>query len=396
MRRLMEGVFVTKIIKTYVLPLLIVAGAGLSLWSSQYEAPVFWYQPVVSTVDKPVLYQENLIPNAETPTMHSVSVADCTNGDLLAVWYGGTREGHVDVALYSARYDVKNGQWQAPKKILDRYQVANDTHHYIKKLGNPVLVNHPSGVMALVYVSVSLGGWATSQINMMLSYDEGQTWHASKQLKVTPFINISTLVKNDAVIYQDGSIGITAYQELIGEFSEIIRVNLDGTVINKYRMSDGDYTIQPSVVVQGPMKAVTLMRDSSRHTQKVQITSTDDGGYSWQPYESLPIDNPNSAIYGFEDSQARIWMVFNNATRDRDVEHEARANLALAYRNTEHEDWKIVHYFEQPETQEQETHRYSYPWVHQSAAGEIHLLYTENRHQFKHVMFNEAWLETLL
>jgi len=99
MRRLMEGVFVTKIIKTYVLPLLIVAGAGLSLWSSQYEAPVFWYQPVVSTVDKPVLYQENLIPNAETPTMHSVSVADCTNGDLLAVWYGGTREGHVDVAL---------------------------------------------------------------------------------------------------------------------------------------------------------------------------------------------------------------------------------------------------------------------------------------------------------
>ena len=65
-----------------------------------------------------------------------------------------------------------------PKSILNRYQVSDDLNRYIKKVGNPVLYRHPSGVTALFYVSVSMAGWATSQLNMSLSYDDGQTWHA--------------------------------------------------------------------------------------------------------------------------------------------------------------------------------------------------------------------------
>ena len=384
-------------IKKTILPALILVGGGLSLLYPAYEHPQFLVKPKVNVpVDQVPELTLGALPNAGTPTMHSVTAVELSNGNLFAMWYGGTREGHVDVALYSSVFDQNTAKWQPAKKVLDRYDVANDIKHYVKKIGNPVLVKHPSGVLALIYVSVSLGGWATSNINMALSYDEGQTWHESKQLKVTPFINVSTLVKNDAIVYTDGTIGITAYHELFGEFSEIIRVNLNGDVVNKYRMSEGDFTIQPSLIPFNETDATVLMRDSSRHTQKVQIAYTKDGGFSWSDYTSLPIDNPNSAIYGFLDAKQRLWMIFNNSTRDSDVEHEARANLALAVSADQGESWNIVHYFEQPETEEDESNRFSYPWVLQTQAGDYHLMYTENRKQFRHHVFNDAWLESLL
>jgi predicted neuraminidase len=397
MQRSLKGASVITIIKKTIVPALIVVGGVLSLLYPAYEQPRFLVKPVLEPInDQAPQIQLGMLPNAGTPSMHSVTAVELHNGNLFAMWYGGTREGHIDVSLYSSVFDIRTGQWQPAKKVLDRYDAANDIKHYVKKIGNPVLVKHPSGVLALIYVSVSLGGWATSNINMALSYDEGQTWHESKQLKVTPFINISTLVKNDAVLYADGTIGITSYHELFGEFSEIIRVNLNGDVINKYRMSEGDFTIQPSTVVFNENEAITLMRDSSRHTQKVQIAYTEDGGFSWSDYHSLAIDNPNSAIYGFLDAKQRIWMIFNNSTRDKGVEHEARANLALAVSEDRGESWKIVHYFEQPETKEDETNRFSYPWVLQTQTGDFHLMYTMNRQVFKHHIFNHAWLESLL
>lgn len=393
MSRCLNGAIVIKIIKKYTLPVLILLGAAMAFNKPTYPEPEFYIPSQVVEVDhSPAKLHSYEMVSGITASVHSATAVELDNGDILGMWYGGTREGHIDVALYSATFDQKHKVWSGHKKVLDRLDAANSLNRYIKKIGNPVLIKHPQGPIVLIYVSVSLAGWASSQINMAVSYDEGQSWHDSKQLTTTPFINISTLVKNAAVIYSDGTIGISAYHELKGEFSEIIRVNLNGDVINKYRMTSGTNTIQPSIIVRNPKEAIALIRDSSRDPQRVHFTETQDAGKTWTPYEVLAVKNSNSAVFAFKDNKERNWMVFNDLTRD--VEH-SRNNLAIAV-STNGREWKTLHYFENPELTPELDAKYSYPWVMESANNHYHLFYTVDRKYIKHIEFNQTWLESLL
>ena len=382
---------VTLMIKEHVLPILMLVGAFLSLNHQRFDAPQFVTQQALPVIEQQTHYKQFDVSVKLTNTVHSATAVTLANGNLLAMWYGGSREGHVDVKIYSALFDQKKQQWQKPKAILDRLQVSNDLDRYVKKVGNPVLIRHPQGPLVLVYVSVSLAGWATSQINMMLSYDDGQTWHASKHLVTSPFINISTMVKNDAVIYKDGSIGITAYHELVGEFSEIVRVTLDGQVIDKYRMSSGDNTIQPTVATYNSLEAVSFMRDTGKEVQKVRRTATVDGGVNWTPYEATQLDNLSSAIFTFTGNKDRTWMVFNDAPKGQ--EH-GRNTLALAVSDDKGLNWETVHHFERIEKPEVIESKFAYPWVAKGDEGQYHLFYTWNRKIIKHIAFNQAWLES--
>jgi predicted neuraminidase len=380
--------------KKYTLPVVIVIGALLTLQSDKYPEPLF-YVPAVENeaINTTSFYQEKVVVEGQTPTVHSATAVQLASGQLLAMWYGGKREGHIDVALYSATLDPSAQFWSAPKKVLDRYDAANSLNRYVKKVGNPVLIKHPQGPLVLVYVTVSMAGWATSRLNMAVSYDDGQSWHNSKRLITTPFFNISTLVKNDAVIYADGTIGITAYHELKGEYSEIVRVNIEGQVINQYRMTSGTNTIQPSIMVKSANNAIALFRDSGRDIQRVHFTETQDSGKNWSPYEALQVKNPNSAVYGFNDTKQRTWMVFNNSTRDA---VHSRNNLALAVSENNGKDWRTLYYFENTELDETVSIKYSYPWVLNAANGQYHLMYTVDRKLIKQISFNQAWLEALL
>jgi predicted neuraminidase len=391
---------VFKKIKKHILPAFMVIGAVLSLNHEKFAAPVFYMAPDHLIENQAPLYVHEDASDGVTTSVHSATAVSLPNGNLLAMWYGGTREGHTDVNIYASVFDRQTQKWQPSKAILDRLQVADDLDRYIKKVGNPTLIRHPAGPLVLAYVTVSMAGWASSQVNMMVSYDDGQSWHTSKHLVTSPFLNISTLVKNDMVIYEDGSIGITAYHELIGQFSEIVRVTLDGQVINKYRISSGAETIQPSIAVHSKNNAVTYMRDTSKDVQKVRRSVTFDGGIIWSPYESTMLNNPNSSVFAFVDSKDRSWMVLNNAVKHVDHAldnggHQSRGNLALAVSEDQGVNWNIVHYFEKAKEIKEtgQESKYSYPWVTVGGKGEFNLFYTWNRKVIKHIRFNQAWLE---
>ncbi len=389
-----------KKIKPHLLPIILGLAVALCLTSKSYEAPQFLVNSKQSIPDQKAVYKTFDASDGATRSLHSATSVVLNNSSLLAMWYGGTREGHTDVKLYSSVFDQEKQDWSPSEAVLDRYKVSNDLNRYIKKIGNPVLIRHPQGPLVLVYVSVSLAGWASSQLNMMLSYDDGQSWHRSKHLVTSPFLNISTLVKNDAVVYQDGTMGITAYHELIGEFSEVIRVNLNGEVINKYRISSGEETIQPSIAVHDNKNAVTYMRDTSKGVQKVRRSFTTDGGLNWSPFENTTLDNPNSSVFAFTDSKDRSWLILNNSVKHVEDAHDngghqSRGNLALAVSTDQGLNWKIVHYFEKAKEKKatEKESKFSYPWVTFGNNGEFHLFYTWNRKIIKHIRFNQAWLE---
>jgi hypothetical protein len=51
-------------------------------------------------------------------------VSALPNGDLLALWYGGSREGAADVAVFTSRMTAGTKTWGPPVKVLDRASVT--------------------------------------------------------------------------------------------------------------------------------------------------------------------------------------------------------------------------------------------------------------------------------
>lgn len=378
--------------KKIILTVSVILVALWSLSKSETLTTAFYFSPVLNSEIDGAIYETYEIDNSGMPSVHSATAVALADGGMLAMWYGGSREGHQDVQLFSALFDPDLKKWSTPISVLDRIMATEQLDRYIKKIGNPVLMRHPSGAIVLFYVSVSMAGWATSHINMAVSYDNGSSWHDSKRITSTPFFNISTLVKNDGVMYSDGSIGIAAYQELLGELSEVIRVNLNGDVLDKYRITYGNYTIQPTIVIKDTDTATVYLRDTSHHTEKVHVSKTFDAGQTWSTYEPLEIDNPNSAVFAFIDTKQRHWLVLNDHTRQTEF---SRNNLVLMMQSDTGQ-WLRMHDFENTEATELEDSRFSYPWVEEDEKGRFNLFYTWNRKYIKHIQFNQAWLESLI
>ena len=132
---------------------------------------------------------------------HASAITALPNGDLLSVWFAGSREGAADVQIRGARFDVRSGTWGEEMILATRESTQRGLQKHIRKLGNPVVVVTPDERLWMFYVSVSIGGWAASSINAMFSDDLGNTWSTPRQLVTSPFLNISTLVRGAPVVH---------------------------------------------------------------------------------------------------------------------------------------------------------------------------------------------------
>jgi len=143
---------------------------------------------------------------------HSAGAVELGNGDILAIWYGGSGERKEDVSIYKNRWSASAEKWGRESKIIDVEQTRDGTGRFARKLGNPVVTRGPDNALWLFYVS-AIGGWATSTVNLTTSTDEGEHWSPPRRLQISPFLNISTLVKGKPIHYSDGSIGLPVYHE---------------------------------------------------------------------------------------------------------------------------------------------------------------------------------------
>ena len=313
------------------------------------------------------------------PRVHDGSLLATTDG-LIAFWYGGSREGARDVSIYQAKWDALSNRWQ-PAVVVGRNQAQAALHRYIKKLGNAVAVQDRSGKLWLFYVSVSVGGWSGSAINYIQSLDGGKTWSKAKRLVTSPFFNVSTLVKAKPFLYKDGSIGLPAYHEFAGKFSEIIRVSLDGRVLGKQRISHGRKSIQPVVVPLSSTAATILTRNSSE-SQKLWVSGTRDAGKNWDKPVTSSLANSDSAVTAIQHSSGRLLIVANDVIG-------SRSRLSLLS-STNGMEWQRISIIEEDVSGKSE---YSYPYLIRGPDANYHLLYTWKREAIRHVVFNDTWLK---
>ena len=303
-----------------------------------------------------------------TPSAHASSIAFMQDGSLLIAWFGGTREGADDVAIQMAR--VKDERVQDSWTSLTCEQLEGLTHRVIRTLGNPVVWIDADGRVQLNVVSVSYGGWAGSSVNQLHSQDGGKNWSAAQRLILSPLFNLSTLVRNQVVAMQDGTIGLPAYHELLHKWGMWVRVTTEGRVLQCERMpSNVGELLQPAVA------AISA-------TDAVGRSATEDGGQTWSLKAPLDIPNPNASISMIRLVDGSLLIAANPLANGRNV-------LQLFRSRDDGASWTVSRTIERSALGSE----FSYPSFAQSADGMIYLSYTWQRKGIRLCAFNSAWLD---
>lgn len=274
------------------------------------------------------------------PSVHGANAVETLDGGLLATWFGGSREGGKDVVLWGADFSPTNFSWSKPRRIIGPAETQGALGRYIKTVGNSVLVRGQHNELWLYFVSVSVGGWAGSSLNLMRSFDEGKTWDMPRRLITSPFFNISTLNKSAAIHYSDGTVGLPVYHEFIGKFAELLHLDSEGRVLEKTRITHGRRSIQPLLLPLGTQIALALMRDTGPKPGNVLMSSSEDAGKHWSAEAKLPLPNPDSAVAGLRRPDGSLLLVFNDT-------ESGRSSLALAVSRDQGKSWNTLKHFEQ-------------------------------------------------
>jgi predicted neuraminidase len=262
-------------------------------------------------------YQAQFVSAAPGQAVHAASLVELRDGSLRAVWFSGSREGAGDVTIQSAVMDQASQQWSPENTLFDRGQIEHGLWRYVRKLGNPVIARGPDGSLLLWLVNVSLGGWAGSAITWSRSVDEGNSWSKPKRLVTSPFLNISTLVKSPPVALAGGQLALPVYHEFLTKFAEVLRIDVQGQVVDKLRIPASHASLQPVILVAGANNAEMFMRSSG--IPRVTTSVTLDAGRTWSPVRSAVWPNPDSALAGLVTAAGARWLALNPTSAGRGV-----------------------------------------------------------------------------
>src|SRR6266545_5940495 len=144
-------------------------------------------------------------PDEVRPSAHGSVICELPNGDLLASWYGGTREYGLDVSIMGARLPKGAKDWQPLGVWAD---VPNQT------MGNPVLFPEPGFPVAplvratgrgqrlwLFYVVLYGAKWTHGKIHYRHSTDNGATWGPEQTLTE----ELGHMTRNKLHVLPDGT-----------------------------------------------------------------------------------------------------------------------------------------------------------------------------------------------
>ncbi len=112
---------------------------------------------------------EFIFTEAPFASCHASTVMETENGELLAAWFGGSREGDNDVAIWMSRRG--DGGWSAPREFAREPNTPT---------WNPVLFRSADGVTGAFYkFGTSPREWTGAY---RTSTDDGRTWSGPTRL----------------------------------------------------------------------------------------------------------------------------------------------------------------------------------------------------------------------
>ena len=318
--------------------------------------------------------EEFIYESGPYPSVHASTIVETSSGDLVAAWFGGTRERHPDVDIWVSR-KTKDG-WTPSVEVANGVQPDGTRH----PTWNPVLFQPRGGPLMLFYkVGPSPQTWWGM---LRTSTDAGRTWSQPRRLPD----GILGPIKNKPVQLADGTIVSPTSTESDSTPSRW-RVHFE-------RSSDGGRTwtatgplndgltmaaIQPSILFLGGAGGSRLLALGRSRQGKVFTTSSDDGGSTWSALSLVDdLPNPSAGTDALTLADGRHLIVYNPVPR-------GRTPLAVAV-SRDGRSWTRVL------TLEDQPGEYSYPAVIQTSDGRVHVTYTWKRERVKHVVLDPAKL----
>lgn len=317
-----------------------------------------------SQKEKATETQQEVTPAIETgfftadgvpvPEVHASTVLRLSNGEIMAAWFGGKKEGTDDVGIFLVQ--GKPGNWSAPKEIS---KIREDAHW------NPVLAQSPDGKVVLFFkVGKKIPSWETWYVT---SEDNGKTWSEAKEL-VAGDKGGRGPVKNKPIILSDGKWMAGASHE-DGPWVAFADISTDNGATWKaapYLKMDknvfvgkGKGLIQPTLWESAPGKVHMLLRSTAG---AIYRADSEDGGLTWTDAYKTNMPNPNSGIDLTKLDDGTLVLAYNPDTAN----WGSRASLSLAISTDNGATWpkevNIAHDDRKPIEGERDP-EFSYPAV---------------------------------
>ena len=323
-----------------------------------------------------IVVDEFINKNAPYPECHASTIAETTDGHLVAAWFGGTKERNPDVCIWVSR--LENGKWTEGKNVANG--IINDKLRVA--CWNPVLYQVPGGELQLYYkVGPDVAGWKGK---MLTSNDGGITWSQPKELEegfLGPIKNKPVLLKNGTLIAPSSTEtkGWKVHFETSTDFGKTWKyigpIN-DGKTIN---------AIQPSVLVHqnGDLQILCRTKECA-----IGESWSKDGGKTWTPMQKTALPNNNSGTDAVTLKDGRFLLVYNHVLPPDSVKggkgERTPLNVAVSQ---DGKTWYAALVLE-----DSPIGQYSYPSVIQSSDGKVHIVYTWRRKSIKHVEIDPSKL----
>lgn len=371
------------------------------------------------------LFESRLIFPAQDKHVHSSSVVECPNGDLLAVWFHGSGERTAnDVVIQGARLRKGAPAWS-------EVFVAADTPGLPDC--NPVVFRDGRERLWLVWVMVRANRWEQSLLKYKRSADyEGAgppRWQWQDIILLEPGMDLPERLRDGfkRLGYEQAMWAGYArpYDELLVEAAAdpakrdigwmtraqplriaggahagrlLLPLYSDGFNISLLAISDDDGenwraskpmiglgNVQPTLARRTDGTIVAFMRDGGDPPPRVLRSESKDDGETWSLAQDTDLPNPGSSLAVVNLADGRWAMVLNDT-------EQGRHQLAVMVSPDKGRTWTTKKYLEKSPPGDG---NHGYPTVIQARDGRLHVTYSHSvkaGKSIKHVEFSPEWL----
>ncbi len=365
-----------------------------------------------------VIHSQFIFPT-QKKHVHSSSIVECPNGDLLAVWFHGSGERTADdVVIQGSRLVRGKEDWGGIFLAADTPGLPDC---------NPVVFLDGSSRLRLVWIVVQANRWEQSLLKIRTSSDyQGDgppEWDWQDVILLRPGNTFSDQLREGFRIlgYRQRMWAEYAlpYERMLVEAASdpvkrdigwmprakpltlstgpqpgriLLPLYSDGFNVSLMAISDddGDHwrpsapivglgCVQPTLAQRRDGTVVAFLRDAGVAPGRVQVSESLDAGETWTVARDTDLPNPGSSVAVCVLTDGR-WLLALNDTES------GRHRIAIIVSEDEGKNWNAPMYLDESAP---DRGRYGYPSMIQARDGRVHLTYTHEesgRKSIRHVI----------